>query len=557
MGVVIHHVLQRNNFVYPFVTGPAARVPDEWDPHPTVEKLEQRGLVQLDGLDPLAARAFRIGVQERMDRYPLYSDAMSALFDCSIDDVAYVCAPDATFGHALAMVVNRQSFGSEVLGEMLLSQNGEAHLGFLVHTTDPLLATPRHESFHMLTGTFARLPAVKEFLRRCVAHVLDNPEFTFESPSPEDRLILAEHLGAYGAQPNVTVEAPDDGIAQQLHPDDIFEEMGAEALLLAREHGIDSSPLARAWATAAEIVAGKDNPLAIKLNHEMFQRMSLYNYLKRTRPAAVRAALDRGWFSGVDYHGDMTPHPAADADLQWELDNPHEPPAWMIDQFRAANPDLDDRAGRHSLMHATIGELQVDFSWGGLDKFLYDPGLRLLKHDTHVDLGDAHLAKAFAQFTELVPGGCPPVVPSAVHGRVYMRHDGILGGLGNHFDVYRAPWSGPVSPEGTPWSATELARCDDLVARAKARIRDKLKPTVVLDHPDRGPVIDLDMLPQASLAAGNRGRRRTRTRRVGPPTTEVAATEAATPTVEDAPATTTPTTKPEIKKVSPGVDRGL
>jgi hypothetical protein len=508
---MIYDIPQGPDYWVPLVTGPGARVPDQWDPDPTVGKLHERGLVDLPSLDPLAVKALLAAVQERMDRFPLYSDAMSCLLSGPLFGgrrrlFGVVANPLSPLGepglHSPGLVLDEEKFSSEMLGDTLLHLNSRMLHGQYAHGPDPLMLVARHETFHMLTLLFARLPHVQDFLERAVGHAIGNPDFTFDDPTVEDRQHLAEQLCLYAAE---GVAEDHDEHGNVLHwPVSLFHEMGAEALRSGHELNDEASPSAVAWITVAGLLLEKGGDLATEVNRQLFEQMATNNYLTRTRPRALKDALGQGWFTPEDYYSPVTLDPADDPDLRWELDNPHEPPEFLVQRLRDLHPDTTDEKAREILMHFSLDHVTT-----------------VLDHDMGAIVSDeltlrirTELDHAFELFVQNFPEPGAPKHPGA--DTVRIRHDGkVVTTLPTIRESAGIPWQGPTSPsQDSLWSANDIARRDLLIRRARASVL--AEPGVKLARPvPEDPIAAIDAAIERSKL-DEPGHRRTRSRRVVP-----------------------------------------
>lgn len=343
------------DFPPPFVvTGKWSRLPLDVDPAPTVEGLKARGLWDLDDIDADVAALIERVLQDRMSAFPLHSDERSPVY--AIDLTKETGAPLAQASwlgldvgeHGTIAMASATRFCStrfrtfRGLHDVVRHGIGEQLLQGKPAVASSMAGTIHHEAYHPVVQALQALPGVERWLAAELGSIDGGGPFSFEDPASQDR--IADQLGRYAAQLSTPV-APD-----------VFNEMGAEALMAARHLGPDAPPMAQVWWEAATALLGRASPVAPALNQFLRDLTGAVWHQERSAAGAT------AWLG-------MLPTDAqrvldADPDMQWERAHPQDASEiddrWERAQAAAASGEID-RLVREGLelAHARVQALQL------------------------------------------------------------------------------------------------------------------------------------------------------------------------------------------------------
>lgn len=325
------------------VTGPGARIPRDVDPHPSVASLQERGLWDMEGVDARVTQLLESVVQDRMDAFPLHSDEHMPM--CGIDLSAELPPGQALAGKtipyggdssdagstfaAVGMTFSTVAYGTDVR-RTVVSNFADQVMGFHPATPSALLLGLHHEAFHPVVLALQSLPGFVPWLEDQIALVDGRGPFSFADPTHRPR--IAAQLGAYAAQ------LGEPGAS----PEEVLDEMGAEALAVARHLGPAAPAMARVWWEGATALLGRGSPVARDLNQVLRDLHRAKWFQVRTSPQAV---------------GNLTCYPpealaamTRDADFAWEVEHPDAiedevADRWEAVQRRARSGELSEVVG--------------------------------------------------------------------------------------------------------------------------------------------------------------------------------------------------------------------
>lgn len=343
-------------------TGRGVRVPDAWDRSVTFDDLVAKGLVQIDALEPLLRKGLRGAVDERLQGYPQFADAIAVVIavpDGGIPLPAGSSLPhlrprDVTSGFVIS--------GSATTRKLLLEAfTDEGFNGLRVR--DPFTLF-HHEAAHALDAQLLKIPGIDGMVAEVVSAALhrDPPHSSLAQLTLEDRLAIADQIGSYGATGAYDVQGAavgldEHGVAGEASWWSILNELCAEACARDAPENRRDLPIVRGIGELMDAVLGRSSPVAKLLNDDAHRSLAVVSYVERTRPAALDELL-------VPFSSRWEPDQARDAlerervsalqtdpDFRWELQNPHEPPAWMLDELVEVTGS-DRAASRAALMYA-------------------------------------------------------------------------------------------------------------------------------------------------------------------------------------------------------------
>jgi hypothetical protein len=262
-----------------FVTGAEARVPERWDPQPSIAKLEDLGLVDLTELTPLAREASTFGIDLRMRLFPLYLDGTLVVATESLGEIDARTTYDP-FDHCTpnAIIINSDGRRTPEAWEAHGSTTNLASTcGYIAPTSRPFTYHGLHEACHMLVQALRAVPGAMEEVERRVGIAIGIENYHFDDASPYAVLEIISQIGALGAG-HLKSDARANHVSEQ----------GAEGLSLAIEYGPHAPPVALAWRSVAEICFGATSPLARVINEVLHAEFALRRHESRTSPLRVQ-----------------------------------------------------------------------------------------------------------------------------------------------------------------------------------------------------------------------------------------------------------------------------
>jgi hypothetical protein len=311
LSLMPHHLVD-HKFI---VTGPSSRLSDTFDPDPSVEKLKAAGMWRLASLDPLVAHLVELAYERRMGEFPLHSDASMVMTSgpalgtnlaTTLQEANQFTNPELNLERPVMV-----RFGEEYLqdpdhirwtAEMMQRQ---VRSGVKHPSASPLWSAIEHEAFHPVVTALLSLPGVREHLESELGRALGQ-SFSFDDLA--SRSAVAELLGSYGG--NGVLGEPEHPVDSRF----VMDEMGAEALSVARHLGESAPGVAHVWWNVATELLGRDSPVSVEINRDLLNRARVYNYFDRTAPDATGWRKNRAPESLA-----MLDH---DPGRLWELRNP-------------------------------------------------------------------------------------------------------------------------------------------------------------------------------------------------------------------------------------------